>query len=397
MDYKVCVITLALPIEIDPRSFRQIEYLSSSYRIAVIGFGQIPTSWSNIDWKPINRSQTPLRHALEVVLLFLGRLSPRFYDLYFWSRSRYRQALEAAVKSDAHIYHASDWAAVPIAVRAAQQNGAQVVFDADEHWPTERESSWAWKNFFAPMIHHFLKRFAGGVSITTHVSDPILQRYKAEYGLDGVIIYNAPDFVETPDHAINPEAISLIYHGAAISNRKLEVLINAIARSEPRFQLHFLLVGDQAYIARLQNYAQQHAPGRVYFEPPVSIHDVVQTISLFDIEISFTAPTTFTNRYTLPNKIFEAAVAGLGVIVGPDTAHEQLVQQYGYGIATRSFEALDLADTLNSLTIAQIAALRKAAREAGHILNSRVEREKFLGVYAQILKETTISRNQTPS
>ncbi|MCK6576640.1 MAG: glycosyltransferase [Anaerolineae bacterium] len=389
MPKTVCVITLALPIETDPRSFRQIERLSRDYAVRVIGFGDPPASWAakGIAWHGINRSRSRLRLAVELILLALGRLIPAAYDLYFWRRPRYVQALRLAIACRADAYHASDWAAIPLAVRAARQTGgtAKVFFDADEHWTTERESSRAWRWFFAPMIHHFLSRYAAGVDASTHVSEPLAERYAAEYGLGGGVVYNAPDYVETPDHPVDPQRIRLIFHGAAIRNRHLEVLIDAIALCQPRFELHFLVVGEAATIDGLKAYAQENAPERVIFRPPVSIHQVVQAIADCDLELSWSAPTTYTNRYTLPNKLFEAAVAGLGVIVGPGTAHEQMVTRYSYGIAARSFSAADLAATVNALSVEQVMALRAAARRAGQELHAEVALEALSRLYREVL------------
>ncbi|MBK8025058.1 MAG: glycosyltransferase [Chloroflexi bacterium] len=289
-------ITLALPIEIDPRSFRQIERLARDYAVTVIGFGTPPVAWKDlgITWQAVDRSRNRVQLAIELLLLILGRLIPAAYDLYFWRRPRYMQTLRYAVECRADAYHASDWAAIPLAVRAAEQTGgtAKVIFDADEHWPTERESSRTWRWFFGPMIHHFLKRFASGVDASIHVSQSLSDSFEADYGLGGTVIYNVPDAGKRPIIPVDPEHIRLIFHGAAIPNRHLEVLIDAIALCQPRFELHFLIVGDQTYVDWLKGYAQQKAPGRVMFRPPVSMHEVVRTIADCDLELSWTAPTT---------------------------------------------------------------------------------------------------------
>lgn len=383
MKKRVCVLSLALPIETDPRTGRQVEALIPLYDVTVIGFGA--PVWDSVAWRPVDLHTSRFRRLFEMLFLLLGRLLPIFYEIYFWNRPRYKQALKYALDAKADVYHASDWAVVPIAARAAKANGAQVVFDIDEYWPLFEESSRLWLLFFAPFTHYILKRYSRFVDRSITVSPPFVKRYKDEYGLDCIIAYNAPEYQDIPDHPVDPQNIRLIHHGSAQEDRKLETLVQAIAFTDQRYTLHFLLGGNNpGYVDRLKALAKEIAPQRVIFRDPVKYTDVVSTIADCDIELAFMAPTTYTWLMTLPNKVFEAMVAGLGVFVCPSPAMAEIVTTYNAGWVAPSFEPQDIANTLNSLTFEDIAAKRKNARAAAKHINAETERVKLITLYREV-------------
>ncbi len=384
----ICFLSLAMPIQNDPRTGRQIEYLAPHYDITVIGFGAPPASWQNVTWRPVSLHTSSLRRLLETCLLFLGRVIPAVYDLYFWSRPRYRQCLAHAVASHADAYHASDWAMLPIAVAAAQKNHGIVVLDLDEYWPLFEESSRLWLLFFAPFVRHVLIKYAREVDAAITVSPPFVERYKQEYGLECTLVYNAPEYEAIPEHPTDPDHIRLIHHGAAQSDRLLERLVEAVALLDPRYTLDFLL-GDAnpGYVDQLKRLGDQLAPGRVHFLKTVQYHQVVQTIAQYDIELCYMAPTTYTWLMTLPNKLFEAIIAGLGVLVAPSPAMAEVVQRYEVGWVAAGFTAPEIAETLNRLTTDDIVRKRRAARQAAQTLNASAELGKVVALYQRLFPE----------
>jgi hypothetical protein len=189
---RVCVISLALPIEIDPRTSRQVEYLAKEYDVTLIGFGKPSKDWTHIIWKPVDRHVSRLRFVAELVLLILARLIPSLYDVWLNIRPRYRQALAYALESRADVFHASDWATVSVACEAKRRTGARVVFDNDEYWPLFEQSNRLWTLFFSPLIKYVLRKYSREVDASITVSKPIAERYQQEYGLDSILIYNVP-------------------------------------------------------------------------------------------------------------------------------------------------------------------------------------------------------------
>jgi glycosyltransferase involved in cell wall biosynthesis len=391
MTYRVCIVSFS-EVRRDGRVLRQIEHLSPRYNVIVIGFGQPDPGWKNVVWIPIHPEATMLSKAFTIILLSLARALPVLYDVWYWARRRHQQAYYAAVASHANVIHANDLNTLPLAVRAAKKLKAKVVFDVHEYAPLELENRWWWRLLFSPMVVYFLRKYATQdvVGATITVCNPIAERYRDEFGFHPVTVINAPKLrADAPtDHVINPARIRLIHHGMAMRDRKIEVMIQALSLSEPRFDLTLMLIDKhEGYVAELKELAERIAPGRVFFRDPVLPAQTVETAAQFDMGFCFIAPTNYNYLVSLPNKFFDFVVAGLAVIIGPSPAMAELVKQYQFGVVSSTFEPQNLADTLNALSVEQIAHMRGAACEAARYLNANAEMAKLESIYQKLLNE----------
>ena len=380
----ICILSLAMPIENDPRTGRQIDALLPDHDLTIIGFGAPPDS---VTWKPVGMATPAWRRLWEMTLIAIGRIAPRAYDLYFWSRPRYAEAFRHALDARADAYHASDWAMLPIAVRAARAHGAKVVYDIDEYWARFGESSRLWSLFFAPLTRHLEGRAIPGVDRAMTVSPAFVDRYQAEHGLDSILVYNAPPSQAVSHHPTDGAHIRLIHHGAAQADRRLETLVEALALLDDRFTLHFLLGNaNPPYLDLLRTLGERLAPGRVFFRDMVPYDRVVESIADCDIELCYMAPTTYTWLYTLPNKLFEAMHAGLAVLVAPSPAMAAVVRETDCGWVADGFSAPDLADVLRPLTAEAIEQKRAHARAASLTIDAASEMAKVRALYADLFR-----------
>jgi glycosyltransferase involved in cell wall biosynthesis len=386
MRKRICIISLSLPIQVDIRTIKQIEYLAPHYDLTLIGYGDPSAIADRVEWRPIDREESGGRKLLERALVLGGRLLPPLYDVWYRQRPRYQQALTYARASGADAFLAEDWAALPAAVAARSQQ--PILYDADEFWTSEGESSRLWVLFFAPLIRHFLRQTAPHIAASMTVSQPIADRYAQEFGLKPILVYNAPPQQPITVHTVDPAHIRLIHHGSPVRNRRLETLIEALAAAEPRFTLDLMLTdpGD-GYLDELWALAGRIAPDRVRFRPPVYPLEIVRTIMEYDIEISLIPPATYNYLMALPNKVFEAIGAGLALIVGPSPAMRALVEEYRVGWVTSDFSAAALTAMLNSLTADDVEAARANARHAAGVLNAEVEMGKLVSLCRQLLDD----------
>ena len=363
-------------------------YLAHKYDVTLIGFGKPPEDWTQIVWKPVDRHVSHIRFAAELFLLILARMIPSVYNLWLNIRPRYRQALAYALESGADVFHASDWATLAVACEAKRKTGTPVVFDNDEYWPLFEQSNRLWLLFFSPLIKYVLHKYAAEVDASITVSRPIADRYKQEYGLESILIYNVPEYEAVPEHPTDPQHIRLIHHGSALRNRHLETMIEAVPLLDSRFTLDLMLAySEPGYLDELKALAARTAPDRIFFRDPVTMNEVVQSISDCDIGLCYMAPTTYTWLMTLPNKLFEFIVAELAVFSGPSPAMAEIVRDFKVGWVASGFEAGDLADVLNTLTLEQIQAARASAREAAKVLNAETEINKMLALYQHLLAQ----------
>jgi len=388
-------------IHMDARVLRQVRYLSQHYPITVVGFGQLgPVAGGSASMLPM---PLPLgtdrgRKARTLLLLPLGRVvGGPAYEAWYWGRSEHRLALDLLLKSRASFIHANDWDALPAAVRAAEATGAQVVFDAHEYAPLEREEQRRWRLLYKPMIHFFLVRYASRCAASVTVSDTIAARYGQEYGFYPIVVRNIPESALAPAYGeplqgirpTDPSQIRLVHHGNAMRNRHLELLIETVARADMRYTLHFMLIeSSPGYLVELQALAQSLAPGRVFFHQPVPPGEVVGRLAEFDVGIYLLPFTNFNNASALPNKFFDFVAAGLAACIGPSPEMAKVTRQHGFGVVAGSFDPADAAAILNGLSTEEIDRMKQHAVAARSVLNADAEMLKLTELYARMMAGT---------
>lgn len=391
----ICVISFSR-IDADARVTRQIRFLSKDYDVAVIGYGDAPPAGHDgapVRWLPATYAPAEaggIRAKLRRRALLLGgRLRPANYDDWYWGHPHYRDALEKAVASGCDAFHANDWHALPIAAEAARRLNARLVFDAHEYAPLEFENRLLWRIAYSAMITYMLRRYAPEADATITVAPVIAERYRREFGVNPVVVLNAPDRVELPETktaGADFNNVRLIHHGAAIPDRGLEVMIKALALSDRRFTLHFMLTpNNPGYVQSLEKLAGELTPGRVSFHEPVAPEEIVRRISLYDMGFCFIAPTNYNYLVCLPNKFFECIAAALPVCIGPSPSMAEIVRSYELGCIAPSFEPRDLAAALNGLSGEQLLGMREAARAAAGRINAECEMGKVVEIYKQLL------------
>jgi glycosyltransferase involved in cell wall biosynthesis len=382
---------------------RQIEYLAPHYDLTVIGYGP-PNShlgWlENVTWVSVgtvdeDRTESTLpsgkpwkRRVRDDILPHVPTpMRRRIVDAWERRKPAYGAALRAAIDARADAYHANDWTILDVAAAAARRNGARLVLDAHEYAPLEYEDDPGWLKVVAPSAVGTLERHAGHIDASVTVAPLIAARYRTEFGLDPIVVLNAPKPRKARHRPVDPSNIRLIHHGGARSGRKLERMIEAVGLAQERFTLSLMLVGgSQEYRDRLQHIARVRAPGRVSFLTPVAPGEIVERISEFDMGFYLLEPTSFNNAAALPNKLFDFLAAGLAVCIGPSPGMEGLIQEYGCGAVSASFEPSEVAHTLDSITGEDLERMQRAAARAAEVLNADNEMTKLLELYARLLR-----------
>ncbi len=422
---KICVISFSL-IRRDARLLREIKYLLPHYDLVVIGFGPRPAmyegdkrltwhdadivltddhqpgdsrarevlrksgtiarlalarDWKGFWWRVKNALEPRIRYRLTI----LGCFTARFYEQWYWNAPMYKNAFDLAANARCDAFLANDWNSLPIAARAAKETNARLVFDAHEYAPLEYETL-DWKLRHSPMITHFLHALAPCIDGSVTVGPGIQKKYKEVFGLDPIVVRNAPERVRVPFHATDPGKVRLIHHGGAVRLRKLEDFIEIVCRLDNRYQLHYMLIGqDTAYIRELQDLGEKKAPGRVFFHDPVKPWEVVKEISQYDMSICFKKPLCFNEKYSLPNKFFDSIAAGLAVLAGPSPEMGAIIRQYGLGLVAPSFDLADVAGSLNTLKAHEIMSMRKASQRASLDINAQTELKKLVALFSRVM------------
>jgi hypothetical protein len=376
------------PIASDARVQRQIGFLSRRYAVTALGNDEVKLHLPRPKLFSRDCAERLLRKVRRPAVLAAGRLLPTWaYERWYWRETRYGVGLAPALRAKPDVIHANDWNTLPVAVRAAEATGARVVLDLHEYAPGEWEERRLWRAAYRPLIDHVLRTYAPRAAASVTVNEAIAERYRREYGLDPLVVMNAPACGDPVDfRPTRAGRIQLVHHGAAIRERRLELMVQAVAAADPRYSLRMVLLdSDEEYIRSLRSLAERVAPGRVEFRPAVAPERIVAMLSDCDMGIYLLPPSNVNHEAALPNKFFDFVAAGLAVCIGPSREMARLATHYGFGAAAPSFRPEDVAAVLNGLQAADIDALKRRALEARKTLNAEVEMAKLLALYATLL------------
>ena len=289
------------------------------------------------------------------------RLKARRFEAVYRSHEPVRRAAAALEDHDFALIVANDIDTLPLALTHRRQ--AKVLFDAHEYAPRQHENWFLWRFFIQRYKEYLCKTRIPQVDAMLTVGPAIAEEYTREFGVRPSVVLNAPHYEATPCAPHDGGVIRMVHLGGAIHARRLEIMIDAMAQLDDRFQLDFILLPvDAAYLSRLKRRASGDA--RISFFPAVAPDEIVSTISQYDVGLYSLPPYSFNARHALPNKLFEFIQARLCVAIGPSPEMKRIVEHYECGVVAEDFTAEALAETLRALDRQKVEACRRAADAA---------------------------------
>jgi Glycosyltransferase Family 4/Glycosyl transferases group 1 len=390
------VLVMALSdLAVDPRVNRQIRFLHGHYDLVTLGYR--PAGIPDVEFlgiSPLVGAKNPLvrkaKGALRrahAALRFLGR----DFESYYWSQGYVREMMHAVADQRADIIIANDVLTLPVACRCAKAWKAKVLFDAHEYAPRELEDLWQWRWFQAPLIRHICREYIPQVDAMTTVCQGIADEYWQTTGVKATVLTNAAEYNDLPVRLHVPgAAVRMIHHGGANRSRKLENMIDMMDHLDSRFELTFVLVGeDRAYHRRLELLAKRN--DRVKFLPPVGMRELPRFLNPFDIGLFLLEPTNFNYLHALPNKLFEFIQARLAVAIGASPEMAAVVKRTQVGVVGEDFQPKTLAAHLNRLTSDDINHYKQRSDAVAWELSAEANREILLDICRRLGPAKAIS------
>lgn len=344
----------------DPRVMRQVRLLESSFDVTVAGYGAAPSEMCR--FVRIEKPPTPTwRKALWAAMLLA-----RTYERYYWSLPHVQDAKRQLLGKDFDLILANDLTSLPLALQLCRS--CPVLFDAHEYFPREYEDQFAWRLLFQHHNKEMCRRYLPKATSMLTVCQGIADEYAAHYGVNPIVIHNAPVHQSLQPSKPESDRIRMIHHGVASRARHLESMIDMMALLDHRFTLDLMLMEvELGYLEILRSRAANDV--RIRFVPPVPMQDICRTINRYDIGVYLLRPDNFNHRHALPNKFFEFVQARLAIAIGPSPEMQALVEKYQCGVVAPSFQIEDLARSLHQLTYADLQRLKAASHEAATKLN----------------------------
>jgi len=265
---------------------------------------------------------------------------------------------------------ANDFSALPIAF--AVKGKAKIVYDAHEY-TLDQYNSVEWREKRLPYIKYILTKYIRHLDGMMTVCEGIAAQYKKDFGVQPVVVTNAPDYhADLAPSPVRKDRIRLVHHGVAHPARSIEEMIDTVALLDERFTLDFYLVGNnEAYKNELM--ARAAKIGRISFNEPVPMDSLSRVLNRYDIGFYILMPISFNTLHALPNKLFEFVQARLMIAIGPSPEMASYVQKYSLGVVAKDFTPESMAESLNRLTADDVAEFKRNSHKCARQLSSEAQ------------------------
>jgi glycosyltransferase involved in cell wall biosynthesis len=316
------------------------------------------------------------------------------YDFFVYIFAR------SIIQYNPKIIHAHDFSMVPVAVHCAKKNKAKVIFDAHEiEFDREGRNSKHVADYIDNEIHKYFKLIDGFVATNQSAMNFFIDRYKIR-PKEVAVIYNTPIIasrnINQPVDKIKdirqrldlPEKKTLlVYIGDIGRNRGVEEIVEALSNVD---NVDLCIIGPQneKNLQRFNLHVEKlNMNDRIHILPPVPHWQVTETIKTADASIMFTKPTCLNHIYSSPNKLFEAALAGLPIIAPDLPEMKRLIEDMKVGVTTEAENIEKLTASIKTV-LADTQLYRPNTEQLDTIrakYSWRAQKEKLVDLYQRIL------------
>jgi glycosyltransferase involved in cell wall biosynthesis len=288
------------------------------------------------------------------------------------------------------IIHCNDLLPLPIAVFMKFLSGGKMKIVYDSHEYQIETMKLKGKNFRKKVLYLTEKFLIKKTDSVITVSESIAQEYKRLYGLNEVsVVLNCPNYKEQQPTNKLREALHidankkiLLYQGALAEGRGLHKLMEAAKNlNRDDFALVFMGMGPMTRDIELESKTSPF----IYFQPAVPPDQILEYTSSANVGICLIEDSCLNYYYSLPNKLFEYAMAGLPILGSnlPEISHVLTECKSGIVIDDMSVEAFQKG--LTRILDEDLTAYSNHAREMTKKYNWSIQEKQFLNIYNQLM------------
>ena len=251
------------------------------------------------------------------------------------------------------VYHAHELWMLESCSIVAKSLGSKLVYDSHE---LERHRNNNWSITSNTIRCEYEKRYIHNADVVFAVSEGCAQEIAGSYKLKEVqLLRNTPMLsvlVETEknlrrDLGIGTDTKLIIYTGSVTFNRGVELIIRALSHL-PRYNLVTIGPWNKDVKLELEALAVSlKVQDRFYMHPEVSPAELISLASQGDLSVIPIQDACLSYRYCLPNKIFEAAFAGLPIVASSLPDMERFITENDLGMVFESDSVESLVEAIN--------------------------------------------------
>ncbi|WP_161499635.1 glycosyltransferase [Limnohabitans sp. TS-CS-82] len=285
-----------------------------------------------------------------------------------------------------HLIHCHDTPLLPIAVTIAWLCRGKVIYDAHE-LESDKNGQTRWMAWCTLAIEKFCWR---GVDGFVTVSSSILRWYMERFThKDSALVYNSPVFNRDPvqdvpefkgryfhrKYGISEDQLVFVYLGLLGPGRGIETLLKVFTSQEVR--AHVVFIGRGSLRETIVNHAVQN--GRVHLHDVVPHEQVVPLVRTADYGFCMVECVSLSDYYSLPNKLFEYAFAGVPVLASNFPDIQELVERFQLGLC-----AVNEVDAIAHAVIRLQREGRQRMTSDIESLGWKAQAERLLAMYQRL-------------
>jgi hypothetical protein len=378
MESKKKIVIIAFTnIYKDVRVLRTIQSLSKTFEITTIGYGLKPEGVNQHHQIPDELPYLPL-NIKGILSLLLGK-----FHAAVKNTKAVQWTSEILDSSSFDAIYCND---VQTVCLLDNRKFSRVLIDMHEYAPLEMEDDWRFRLLLQRYYTFLCEKYLPRADAVITVSDGLAQKYADEFAINVSVVYNARELCLQTSAPTQSSKVRLIHTGLAAKGRRLQSMINAVKKL-PQYELDMYLVEaprQKATLRALKNKAAKTTNCRIL--PPVPSTELPQTISQYDAGLVFLAPSNFSLKHSMPNKLFDCVQARVPIISGPSPDIAQFIEQRSIGFIAEGFLAEDLIKLLREIDHDALRSMREDLEDVALQLNAESEGQKLLHIVESVLQ-----------
>lgn len=363
-------------LDSDPRVYRQIKHLSKDHTITEMGIG--PSHIPGVRFVPFGWKRKNIFQKLLKGIFLLTKRYPQVY----WGDIDYEDITNPIQNETFDIIYANDIESLPLAVHMKKK--AKIIFDAHEYSPRQDGDTLKFQFLMKDYIDFLCRRYIQQSDKMITVSWGIAKEYAKQYGINPIVITNAPNPVNLTPSIVEKNKIKMIYHGEISPSRHTETMIKMMDYLDERFILDLMIkTSDLEYLKKI--YKMTKCRNNVRIIKSVEMGQIITFSNKYDVGLYILEPNNFNQEYALPNKFFEYIQARLAIAIGPSPEMAALVKKYDLGVISDKFDPESLAKKLQTLTKSKLEYYKMRSHEASYYLSSEKNLELLDNIIESVL------------
>ena len=228
------------------------------------------------------------------------------------------------------------------------------------------------------------------------VSGSILEMYKNLFPeIPKTLILNCPvqedlDVWNKFDSSLSLRqgSVKCLYQGGFIPYRGIPELLEASGDSQFK-DINFIFMGHGGITKAGKNLERQivsmsKSHENIYHVKSVPMNELLKYTSSATVGCVLTVDNCLNHKFSLPNKFFEYAMAGLPILVSDLPEMRKFVEKYECGVVCKSVTPQGVISGLKKLLSGNLDKLSKNSRKMAEEHSWEIQEKKLLSLYDQV-------------